>query len=295
MKKILTILALSLTTIVSVGCMGKDTEIDVEEIETSTSTETTTSVTETSTTAGTSTTIDTTTTTTDGTTTTNGTTSTTNTTSIIETLLTDGTGEAIAAATTVSNSVCDRPCERTQVNKDNEEFIGPTQYGSCIAETSTTTNTTVITTTTATNQFLSNANNIVEVSSPKTSVIEVVDAPETQPEMQEEPQVETLKVKISAIGVEKLGNFRITGYCNDPMTASGKVPTVNHTIAMNNKQRKELGLEYGQQLYVTGDSIEGVFTLEDCGCGWNVVDVYCTNEAECCKITSYADVYIVVN
>ena len=144
-------------------------------------------------------------------------------------------------------------------------------------------------------KLLFNANNITEVSSPKTSVIEVVDAPETQPEVQEEPQVETLKVKISAIGVEKLGNFRITGYCNDPMTASGKVPTVNHTIAMNNKQREELGLKYGQQLYITGDSIEGVFTLEDCGCGWNVVDVYCTNEAECCKITSYADVYIVVN
>ena len=95
----------------------------------------------------------------------------------------------------------------------------------------------------------------------------------------------------SSICAKYLGNFRITGYCGDGQSASGKRPVVNHTIAMNNAQRKSMGLSYGDVIYIEGDTIKGYYTLEDCGCGWGVIDVFCSNEAECYRITSYADAY----
>jgi hypothetical protein len=67
---------------------------------------------------------------------------------------------------------------------------------------------------------------------------------------------------------------------------------------MNNSQRKELGLSYGDIIYIDGPIIKGYYTLEDRGCGRDVIDVFCNNRAECYKITSpcvdtYA--YIIIN
>lgn len=105
------------------------------------------------------------------------------------------------------------------------------------------------------------------------------------------------KEAASSMSAEYLGNFRITGYYGDGQTASGKTPKTNHTIAMNNAQRKELGLSYGDVLYIEGDTIQGYYTIEDCGCKWGVIDVYCSSAAECYRITSYADAYsnVIIN
>lgn len=98
----------------------------------------------------------------------------------------------------------------------------------------------------------------------------------------------------SSISAEYLGNFRITGYvATGSKTASGTWPSAGRTIAMNAAQRKSLGLSYGQQIYIEGNSINGIYTIEDSGCGWGVVDVFCNSISECYSITSYADVYII--
>lgn len=66
---------------------------------------------------------------------------------------------------------------------------------------------------------------------------------------------------------------------------------------MNNVQRKELEINYGDIIYIDGDTVKGYYTVEDCGCGRNVIDVYCDNRNECYQITSYADIYsnVIIN
>jgi len=87
-----------------------------------------------------------------------------------------------------------------------------------------------------------------------------------------------------------LGNFKITGYVDTGnATASGVYPKSNHTVAMNKSQMHELGLKYGDTIYIED---LGEFTIEDCGCNWEVVDVFCDSVSECYKITSYKDVYL---
>lgn len=103
--------------------------------------------------------------------------------------------------------------------------------------------------------------------------------------------------RASSMSADYLGDFRITGYYGDSQTASGKTPKTDHTIAMNNAQRKELGLSYGDVIYIDGDTIKGYYTVEDCGCKWEVIDVFCSSEVEHYRITSYADAYsnVVIN
>ena len=91
-------------------------------------------------------------------------------------------------------------------------------------------------------------------------------------------------------GMTYIGNFRLTGYvATGNPTASGVYPYVGG-VAMNNSQRKELGIKYGDKIYIEG---LGTYTVFDCGCRYNVVDVFCNTVSECYNITSYADVYIV--
>ena len=87
-----------------------------------------------------------------------------------------------------------------------------------------------------------------------------------------------------------IGNMRITGYvATGNKTASGVYPYVGG-VAMNNAQRKSLGIKYGDKIYIEG---LGTFTVFDCGCKWGVIDVFRNTVSECYQLTSYANVYIV--
>lgn len=87
-----------------------------------------------------------------------------------------------------------------------------------------------------------------------------------------------------------LGNFRITGYvATGNKTASGTWPSAGRTIAMNNGQRKELGLSYGDQIYIDG---LGTYTLEDSGCAYGRIDVFCNSVSECYALPPYLDAYL---
>lgn len=87
-----------------------------------------------------------------------------------------------------------------------------------------------------------------------------------------------------------IGTMHITGYTptGNP-TASGVYPYVGG-VAMNNNQRKSLGLSWGDQIYIEG---LGTYTLFDTGCRWGVVDVFCNTVSECYTLTSDRNVYII--
>jgi len=82
------------------------------------------------------------------------------------------------------------------------------------------------------------------------------------------------KKKEDAVG-SKIGNFRITGYTAEEgfvygaTTASG-MGCRPGICAMNNSRRKELGIEYGDKIYVEG---LGTYVVADCGCSYNTVDI----------------------
>ena len=89
------------------------------------------------------------------------------------------------------------------------------------------------------------------------------------------------------------GRFLITGYDNCSAccgkwaggpTASGVMPTVNHTVAMSSNY------PFGTKIYIEG---LGYYIVEDRGVGAGVVDVFCNNHAECYAITGYYEVFIV--
>ncbi|MGN0574578.1 MAG: hypothetical protein ACI4J2_00985 [Ruminococcus sp.] len=90
--------------------------------------------------------------------------------------------------------------------------------------------------------------------------------------------------------MQHLGSLRITGYVSTGSpTASGEMPYVGG-VAVNSSFMSDYGLEYGDTVYIDG---MGWYTLNDTGCQYGVVDVFCGTTEECYAITSYADVYYV--
>lgn len=57
---------------------------------------------------------------------------------------------------------------------------------------------------------------------------------------------------------------------------------------MNKGQMSSLGISYGDSIYIDG---LGTYTVEDCGCKWGVIDVFCDTVPDCYALTSYADAY----
>lgn len=87
-----------------------------------------------------------------------------------------------------------------------------------------------------------------------------------------------------------LGNFALTAYCGcaaccgtaGNLTASGTVPEAGRTVAMG-------GVDFGTQLLINGH----VYTVEDRGTPYGVVDIFCSSHAEACAFgMQYADVYV---
>ncbi len=90
--------------------------------------------------------------------------------------------------------------------------------------------------------------------------------------------------------MKHLGSLRITGYVSTGSpTASGEMPYVGG-VAVNSSFMSDYGLKYGDTVYIDG---LGWYTLNDTGCQYGVVDVFCSSAEECYALTSYADVYYV--
>lgn len=88
-----------------------------------------------------------------------------------------------------------------------------------------------------------------------------------------------------------IGSYTITGYvATGNLTASGVYPYVGG-VAMNKQKMNDLGLSYGDQIHIEGF---GTYTVFDCGCAYNTIDIFCNTISECYAITSYGiDAYIV--
>lgn len=85
----------------------------------------------------------------------------------------------------------------------------------------------------------------------------------------------------------KLGKFKLTFYGDDTITASGKKPQVNHTIAVDPRV-----IPLGSKVYIEG---MGTYYAEDTGGAikGNILDVFVRTEAEANRIgVKYANVYI---
>jgi peptidoglycan hydrolase CwlO-like protein len=93
----------------------------------------------------------------------------------------------------------------------------------------------------------------------------------------------------AAAGGTYLGTFMLTAYCpcakccgraNAP-TASGVMPTPNHTIAM-------AGVPFGTKLLINGT----VYTVEDLGTPYGHVDIFMSSHSACLEFgVQYAEVY----
>ena len=146
-----------------------------------------------------------------------------------------------------------------------------TTVSSVTTSSSTTTQTT--TTTTTTSKVVTTTTRTTTTTKAATTAVQEVKEVYTEAVSQQE-------------GMTLIGNLRITGYVDTGnRTASGEYPYVGG-VAMN----RGYGLPYGTKIYIEG---LGTYTLNDTGCRYGVVDVFCNTEAECYALTSYANVYVI--
>jgi 3D (Asp-Asp-Asp) domain-containing protein len=85
----------------------------------------------------------------------------------------------------------------------------------------------------------------------------------------------------------KLGTFKITYYGDDTITASGKTPQLNHTVAVDPRV-----IPLGTKIYIEG---MGIYYAEDTGGAvkGNILDVFVRTEREANQLgIKYATVYI---
>lgn len=78
------------------------------------------------------------------------------------------------------------------------------------------------------------------------------------------------------------------GFYEGSATASG-LGCRPGICALNNAQRVELGIKYGDTIFIEG---LGAYTVADCGCGYDVVDIWVYSDAEAYRITGYYDVWL---
>jgi 3D (Asp-Asp-Asp) domain-containing protein len=90
-----------------------------------------------------------------------------------------------------------------------------------------------------------------------------------------------------------LGRFKVTGYTAEEgfpqgsATASG-VGCRPGICAMNNAQRMELGIQYGDTIYIEG---LGSYQVQDCGCAYGVIDIWLHTDAQAYAITGHYEVF----
>lgn len=172
--------------------------------------------------------------------------------------------------------------------KDREEIVtGLCTFGDCpvIMPATEPETTTEPETQSETEQFAKNVQ-IAPDNSPKN-----VQATETDAVVDETETTESAHEDNSFDGY--IGRMYVTGYTAEEgfyegsPTASG-VGAGPGTCAMNNSQRRSLGIKYGDRVYVEG---LGTYTVTNCGCDWGVVDIWLYTNAEAYAITGYYNVY----
>jgi len=120
---------------------------------------------------------------------------------------------------------------------------------------------------------------IIEETVEESSTEESIDPPivEEEPVAVEETE---------PVSMTYIGNLKITGYvATGNPTASGVYPYVGG-VAMS----RSYGYPWGTTIYIDG---LGYYTLNDTGCSYGVVDVFCNTIPECYDLTSWRDVYVV--
>lgn len=165
-----------------------------------------------------------------------------------------------------------------------------------VYQTTTTTNqaaTTTIQTTTTTTALCTSTTSVAATSTtaattaatlqtPTTDISPTVEEPQLIYEEIEEPEEQIYEETTDRI---YLGNMRITGYvATGNATASGEMPYVGG-VALSTAY----GIPYGTRIYIDGF---GEYIVNDTGCAYGVVDVFCNTIDECYALTSYADVYL---
>lgn len=123
---------------------------------------------------------------------------------------------------------------------------------------------------------------VVTLQTPTTTMLSMVEEPQPIYEETEEPEEQIYEETTDRI---YLGNMRITGYvATGNATASGEMPYVGG-VALSTAY----GIPYGTRIYIDGF---GEYVVNDTGCAYGVVDVFCNTIDECYALTSYADVYL---
>ena len=151
---------------------------------------------------------------------------------------------------------------------------------------------TTIKETTFSSELKSKEVTVTEMATEKTTTSTT--EPQTEVEYTE-PPIQVTEPPAQSTTNNYIGTMYITGYTaeegfpEDSATASGYGVRSGY-CALNNSQRKSLGLSYGDKIYVEG---LGTYTVMDCGCGWGVVDIWVYSNAEAYAMTGYYDVYIV--
>ena len=147
-------------------------------------------------------------------------------------------------------------------------------------QTSTTVTTAATATTTATSTTTTAATTMVV-----TMVQTTAPMLSTLPAVYEEIEEPTEQIYEETSDRVYLGNMRITGYvATGNATASGEMPYVGG-VALSTSY----GIPYGTRIYIDGF---GEYVVNDTGCAYGVVDVFCNTIDECYALTSYADVYL---
>ena len=145
----------------------------------------------------------------------------------------------------------------------------------------TTTQTTTQTTTTTTTQTTTTTT--TTTTTIQTTAPIITEPIITEPIIIEEPVI--IEEPTSSSDRTYLGSMRITGYVGtgNP-TASGEMPYVGG-VALSTAYN----IPYGSRIYIDG---LGEYVVNDTGCAYGVVDVFCNSVDECYALTSYADVYL---
>ncbi|MDR2163297.1 MAG: hypothetical protein LBO70_05070 [Clostridiales Family XIII bacterium] len=96
--------------------------------------------------------------------------------------------------------------------------------------------------------------------------------------------IEDKKAKRKEAGKKKakkaIATLKATWYTGDVLGSTGSGGKLYHakSIALNNSQRKSLGIKYGQELYLkfptAHKNLNGWYEVKDSGCSRGIVDVY---------------------
>lgn len=195
---------------------------------------------------------------------------------------------AVTVGTSILLAKCsnEKPINKKEVNV----YHTTTAATSTTAQTSTTTTmlqtsttvTTAATATTTTTAATTMAVTMVQTTAPMLSTLPAVEEPQPVYEEIEEPTNQIYEETSDRV---YLGNMRITGYvATGNATASGEMPYVGG-VALSTSY----GISYGTHIYIDGF---GEYVVNDTGCAYGVVDVFCNTIDECYALTSYADVYL---